>query len=182
MILVLCAAQGVTWLMGRIGILGGWLGLIRERFRPGPVLWAVPILVLVLLPRLRESGPAVPGPFSVYRDTGIWLAENIRDGERALDLTDWSLYFSRRPGYRFAHIYEAPADPALRWVVARRPHLEGHWNYTPVVRALIGDREPVALIPSNPGPGQLQLRIYDRTASPAAIELAKSPLAGRSTH
>ena len=31
-----------------------------------------------------------------------------------------------------------------------------------MLRQLVGQRDPVALIPANPEPGQLQLRIYDR--------------------
>ena len=79
-------------------------------------------------------------------------------------MTDWSLFFSGRPGYRFAQVYEAPADPRTRWVVLRKPHLEGHWKYSAVVRDLVGQRDPVALIPPDPAAGQLQLRVYDRLA------------------
>ena len=44
----------------------------------------------------------------------------------------------------------------------RGPHVEGRWPYAQVIRELIGGREPVALIPARPAPGQLQVRIYDR--------------------
>ena len=124
--------------------------------------------------RLHGSGQLIPGPFHVYRDAGAWLAQNAGGDERALDLTDWSLYFSRRPGYRFANVYEAPADPSLRWIIARKPHLDGHWNYSAVLRQLVGQRDPVALIPANPEPGQLQLRIYDRLGPPGQVAAANS--------
>lgn len=81
-----------------------------------------------------------------------------------LDLTDWSLYFSQRPGYHFANVYEAPADPNTRWIVVRTPHLVGRWYYCQVLRELIGGREPVALIPPLATPSQVQIRIYDRHA------------------
>ena len=116
----------------------------------------------------------IPGPFHLYRDAGAWLAQNAGGDERALDLTDWSLYFSGRPGYRFANVYEAPADSTLRWVIARKPHLDGHWNYSAVVRQLVGQRNPVALIPANPEPGQLQLLIYDRLGPTNAVAAANS--------
>src|SRR5262249_8784826 len=109
-------------------------------------------------------GPAVPGPFHLYRDAGDWLAANTRGDERVLDLTDWSLFFSGRPGYRFAHVHQAPADARTRWVVLRRPHLDGHWSYCRLVCCLVGDGEPVALIPADTAPGQLQLRVYDLLA------------------
>jgi len=174
LILTLAAAHGLTWLMARISIPGDWLGASEPRLRPGPAIWAVMLAVLIVSPRLHGSGQLIPGPFHVYRDAGAWLAQNADDDERALDLTDWSLYFSQRPGYRFANIYEAPADSALRWVIARQPHLDGRWNYSAVVRQLIGQRNPVALIPADPEPGQLQLRIYDLLGPPAQITAANS--------
>jgi hypothetical protein len=181
MLLMLAAAHGLTWLMGRVSIPGNWLGLGQERLMPGPAVWALLLAVLVVTPRLRETGSSIPGPFHLYRDAGDWLAANTRDGDQVLDLTDWSLFFSGRPGYRFAHVYDAPGDPRTRWVVLRKPHLEGHWNYSSVVRDLVGHRDPVAVIPPDPAPGQLQLRVYDRrssvghVAASAAADLAPTP-------
>jgi hypothetical protein len=180
LLLLLAAAHGLTWLMGRVSISGKWLGLSRERLRPGPAVLAVVLVVLVVVPRVRATGPAILDPFRAYRDTAAWLARNHRDGERILDLTDWSLYFSRCPGYRLAHVYEAPADPQTRWVVVRTPHLVGHWNYTKVVRELVGNRDPVVLIPDHPAPGQLQVRIYDRFAPAAQVAAAGPSEAPRS--
>jgi len=174
LILMLAAAHGLTWLMARISIPGEWLGASEIRLRPGPAIWAVLLAVLIVAPRLQSSGQLIPGPFHVYRDAGAWLAQNAGGDERALDLTDWSLYFSRRPGYRFANVYEAPDDSTLRWVIARKPHLDGHWNYSAVVRQLVGQRDPVVLIPANPEPGQLQLRIYDRLGPPGQIAAANT--------
>ena len=141
----------------------------RSSLSPGPAVWAMLLVVIVIVPQIRDSGPAVPGPFHAYRDAGDWLAQNSRDSERVLDLTDWSLYFSQRSGYRFAQVYEAPADPRTRWVVVRTPHLEGRWNYTRVVRDLVGGRAPVALVPVHPEPGQLQVQIFDRYQAVAGL-------------
>ena len=164
MLLLLAAAHGLTRLMARASIPGNWLGLGQERLTPGPAVWALLLAGLVVGPHLRDASLTFPDPFQVYRDAGDWLAANTRDGDQVLDMTDWSLFFSGRPGYRFAHVYEAPADPRTRWVVLRKPHLEGHWKYSAVVRDLVGQRDPVALIPPDPAPGQLQLRVYDRLA------------------
>ncbi len=173
-ILTLAAAHGLTWLMARISFSGKWFGMEQERLLPGPAIWAIVLTLLVVIPRCRDCGPPTLDPFNVYRDTGAWLARNTRSNERILDLTDWSLYFSRRPGYRFAHVYQAPADSQVRWVVLRKPHLDGHWNYTKVVRELVGDRDPAVLVPANPRPGQLQLRIYDRFTRAARVAVGRS--------
>jgi hypothetical protein len=161
-ILILFAASGAIGLMERISVSGRWFGGAEERLRPGPVVWAALLAMLLLPSRLGASGHPTDCPFKVYYDTGAWLARNTQNTDGVLDLTDWSLYFSRRPGYRFAHVYEAVADPRVRWIVLRKPHLEGHWNYSRAVRALVGDRQPVALVPADPRPGDLQVRIYER--------------------
>ncbi len=173
MILILAAAHGLTWLMARISVPAEWLGTAEGRLRPGPVLWAVLLVLLIVSPRLHGSAHAIPGPFHVYRDAGAWLAENAGDDERALDLTDWSLYFSRRPGYQFANVYDVPADSSLRWIIARKPDLDGHWNYSAAVRRLVGQRDPVARIPTDPQPGQLQLLIYDRLGPRSQVAAAE---------
>ena len=144
MLLLLAAAHGLTRLMARASIPGNWLGLGQERLTPGPAVWALLLAGLVVGPHLKDASLSFPDPFHVYRDAGDWLAANTRDGDQVLDMTDWSLFFSGRPGYRFAHVYEAPADPRTRWVVLRKPHLEGHWKYSAVVRDLVGERDPVA--------------------------------------
>jgi 4-amino-4-deoxy-L-arabinose transferase-like glycosyltransferase len=169
LILSLAAGHGLTWLLSRISFPGDWLGAVEQRLRPGPALWALILAVLIVAPRLHGSGQLVPGPFHVYRDAGAWLARNATNDEQAVDLTDWSLYFSGRPGYRFADIYEVPSNPNLRWVIVRKPDMEEHWNYSSVVRQLVGRRDPVVLIPSNPEPGQLQLLIYDRLGPTSVV-------------
>jgi 4-amino-4-deoxy-L-arabinose transferase-like glycosyltransferase len=165
MLLTLAAAHGITWLMSKVWIPGRWLGLANERLRPGPAVWFALVLLLVVVPNLRPLGPLKAGPFSVYREAGRWLAQNTsNEGGLVLDLTDWSLYFSSRPGYLFANVYEAPRNSATRWIVARKPHIEGHWHYSKVLRDLIGDRQPVALVPRNSDPKHVQIRIYDLRA------------------
>ncbi len=176
LVLILAAAHGLFRLMAWISIPGGWLGAARERLHPGPAVWAAVLAILIVVPRTATVGGEIPGPFHLYRDAGAWLGAHVADGEQALDLTDWPLYFSQRPGYRFAHVYDAPTDPSLRWVVVRRPHLEGHGSYSKRVRQLVGDASPVAVLPANPAPGQLQLLIFDRRAT--APQVAGAPALG----
>ena len=62
-----------------------------------------------------------------------------------------------------------PANPSMRWVVVRKPHIVGHWHYSDVIRGLIGDREPVAVVPPRATHNQVQILIYDRCAPPSQI-------------
>ncbi len=162
MLLTVAAGGGLAWLTSKVAIPGRWLGISRDRVRIPAPLWSMLVVAVVLVTGAgRVNGPSA-GPFSVYHTAATWLARNALGAEKVLDMTDWALYLSGRPGYHFADVYKAPGDPATRWVVVRGPHVEGRWPYAHVVRGLIGDRVPAALIPARPGPGQLQIRIYDR--------------------
>jgi 4-amino-4-deoxy-L-arabinose transferase-like glycosyltransferase len=174
-VLTLAAGNGLAWLMNRVAIPGCWLGLAPDRLRPGPAIWAAVLAGLVLLPNLRGLGHGTAGPFAVYQETGGWLAHHASPAEKVLDLTDWSLYFSERPGYPFARVYDAATLPDIRWIVARKPHVEGHWYYSQVVRELIGSRQPVAVVPPGARPDQMQVRIYDRRSSVAATASRTGP-------
>jgi 4-amino-4-deoxy-L-arabinose transferase-like glycosyltransferase len=164
MILTMAAAYGITRLLDRVSIPGWWAGMPQTRLRPGATGWTAMTLVCIAIPNMHLLRPVTSDPFSVYHATADWLTQNTRGNEQVLDLTDWSLYFSQRPGYHFANVYEAPADPNTRWIVVRTPHLVGRWYYCQVLREVIGGREPVALIPPLATPNQVQIRIYDRQA------------------
>jgi 4-amino-4-deoxy-L-arabinose transferase-like glycosyltransferase len=175
-ILTLAAARGLTWLTGKVSIRGRWLGLPHEQLRPGPAVWAVLIALLLVKPYLDALGPFLPGPFSVYHSTGQWLAQNTAADEQVLDLTDWSLFFSQRDGYHFADAYKAPADPATRWIVVRKPQFEDDWHCSELLRELIGGRETVALFPQQAGRNQMQIRVYDRRSAPSLAATTTGPL------
>jgi hypothetical protein len=179
-ILTFCAAGGLAWVTSKVSIPGRWLGLGHEQLRPGPAVWAALVALLVISPYVRSLGPSLPGPFAAYHSAGAWLAQNTRIDEEVLDLTDWSLYFSGRSGYRSADAYKAPVDSRTRWVVVRSGDPGADWHHQGVVRELIGDRDAVAVIPTDAGPDQLRISIYDRRA-PARLAAAPtdSPPAGR---
>jgi hypothetical protein len=178
MILTICAGGGVAWLTSKVSIPGRWLGLAHEQLRPGPAVWALFVALLVINPYLGTMGPTLPGPFSVYHSTGEWLAQNTTTDEAVLDLTDWSLYFSRRSGYPSADAYKAPLDPRTRWIVVREPGAEDDWHYQHVVHELIGDRDAVAVFPPRAESRQLRIRVYDRkTPARLAATLAEPPRA-----
>jgi hypothetical protein len=176
-LLTLAAAHAITELVRRISIPGRWLGLAHERLRPGPAIWVILLAVLIVVPRVRDLGPINPGPYSVYHSAGEWLARNTAGTEQVLDLTDWSLYFSRRPGYRFADVYQAPRDAHTRWIVIRQGEIDPGRPYSPVISELIGGRQPVVQVPPATGPNQVQIAIYDRQApaTPTATAIATRP-------
>jgi hypothetical protein len=166
MLLRLAAAHGIAWLTCSIVIDGRWLGQPGGRFRPGPAVWAAALAGLLGYPFFQVA-TQVPGSFSNYRDAGSWLAQvTSRAPGKILDMTDWSLFFSQRPGFNLRDVEWGALDPDTRWVVARRAHLQGRWRYTRLVQGLIGGREPVVVFPHHPLPGQLQIRIFDRWAAP----------------
>ena len=172
-LLTLAAAHSLASLMSKIAIPGRWLGLARERLRPGRLAWsALVACVLLVILDANLPGPANAGPFAVYQATGQWLARHASECDHVLDLTGWPLFFSRRPGYNFADVYDAPADPHTRWIVVRQPHVEGHWHYSQVLRELIAGRQPAVLVPAHATPRQVQIYIYDRQTPQPEIAAA----------
>jgi hypothetical protein len=173
-LLRLAAAHGLAWLSCSIVVDGRWFGLAVGRFRPGPAIWAVVIGALLALPFVHSTA-RVQGSFSPYRDAGTWLSwamdgkldtENGPATGKILDMTDWSLFFSGHDGFNLKDVQWATLDPDTRWVVARNAHIRGRWRYSQMLQGLIQGRPPVAVFPLDPGPGQVQVRIYDRRTPP----------------
>jgi len=166
MILILAAAHGLGWLVRRAVAAGQRLGLAPRSLRPGPVFWGLgAATALFSFPSLRSPGPQHADPCAVYQATGRLIAGQAAPTEQVLDLTEWSLFFSGRGGYVFATVYEAAADPRVRWVVVRQAHLQGHWPFSKVLRTLIAGREPVVLVPPHARRGEYQVQIYDLTTA-----------------
>ena len=166
MLLTLAAANGLAWLMRSVVIEGRWIGLGRERFRPGPAVWAALLALLVALPHASHATPA-KGCFDVYHEAGAWIAAvKAHDHGKVLDVTDWALYFSQSPGFRFSEVNWAAIDPTTRWIVARDAHIRGRFQYSRLVNDLIGGRQPVVTFPSHPVKGRLQIKIFDRRTPP----------------
>jgi 4-amino-4-deoxy-L-arabinose transferase-like glycosyltransferase len=174
--LTVAAAGALTFLAARVRVPGRWLRLEQDRVGIAVPVWSVLLAGLLLAVNSRGMPVENLSPFAVYHAAAGWLERNASSAERVLDMTDWSLYFSQRPGYQFADVYKAPSDPATRWIVVRGPHVEGRWPYARVIRELIGGKEPVALIPARVAPGQLQIRIYDRQQEfvPSVDRIAES--------
>jgi hypothetical protein len=168
-LLLLASAHGLAAAASRIEVPGRWLGLGRGPYRPGPAVWGLVVAAMIVSPRIGQPAAMVLGPYHNYRDAADWIRQNTGPADRVLDMTDWSLYFSERAGHGFAEVHLATADPHLRWVIVRQPHLMGHWNYTRVLRSLIGGRSPAVAIPPQPEPGQHQVLIYDRLSQAPSL-------------
>lgn len=173
LLLMVAAAKGLDWLMKTVSFDGRLLGLPGERIRPGAAVWALAIVPFILLPRIGQPVVSTPGPFNVYWDAGIWLSSDEGQAGKPLDLTDWSLYFSRREGLNFADLPLAAGDPDVRWVVASASQVDEPSTYAATLHALIGDRPPVVAIPGDPKPGQTQIRVYERVAP--VVQTAEQP-------
>jgi hypothetical protein len=176
MLLRMAAAHGWVSVARALVIQGRWFGLPGVSFRPVPAVWAVLLALCLVLGQSRPSASS-PAGFAVYQDVGDWIARRASRDGRVLDMTDWSLYFSGRPGYIFADVYQAAADPATRWVVVQDAHLRGRWHYSAVLNELLAGRRPVATYPERGEPGRLRIRVYDRRAVPAVT--ASAPTASR---
>lgn len=174
-LLILAAAKGLDWLMKTVSFDGRFVGLPGERIRPGAAVWALAVVPLILVPRLGEPVNGTPGPFNVYWDAGFWLSNAEPKEAKALDLTDWSLYFSRREGLGFADLPNASTDPSVRWVVALGSQVDEPSTYSDALHNLIGDRPPIVAIPGDPRPGQTQIRVYERVAPPPMVQTAEQP-------
>lgn len=176
MLLTLAAANGLAWLMNSIVIPGRWFGYGEERLRLGPGVWAALLAGFIATPHVQAM-TSFHGSFAAYRDAGAWIAQTKSQGHgKVLDMTDWSLFFSGQPGFKFSEVHWAAIDPNTRWVVVRDAHLRGRWNFGPVVRRLIAGRDPILAIPPKPDPQSIQILIYDRQ-SPLRPSIAQQPAA-----
>lgn len=155
------AARGMDQLVRSIVIPGRWLGLEDGRYTAGPAVW-----VAILIGLGAWLAPATLAPvnagFGGYREAGLWLRRDaVAPGSPVVDVTGWSLYYGQRYGYTFANLGQAPADPGIRWLVAREAHLTGPWTYCQELRDLVDGLEPVKTFPEHVGPRQAKVLVFD---------------------
>ncbi len=116
------------------------------------------------------NGPALIAPINEgaggYAAAGRWIARNVPEDDRVVDVTGWSLFHGRKSGYVFANLIEASGDPKARWVVARDAHLTGPWDYCARLRKLTEGASLVARFPDERRPGQARVSIYQRNLPP----------------
>ena len=158
--LIASAAFGMTWLASKLAIPGRWFGQPEVRFTSGPIVWVVALGALVSYYSADLATP-LNGRFSGYRGAAEYLTMCVPEGEKVVDLTGWSLFYSGRPGYTFANLHEAMGDPTVTRVVVRDAHRDGPWAYCEQIRRLVGGRKPTATYPEHPAPKQPVVFVYD---------------------
>ena len=146
MILTLAAASGLTWLMSKVSIPGRWLGLATRTAAARSRRLAALIAMLVVIPNIRSLGP--PNAGSILRlPFHRRLARPAYRPDRAGPRSDRLVALLQRAAW----VHPSPTStkpqptPALRWIVARKPHVDGPLELQPGDSRLIADREPVAL-------------------------------------
>jgi len=175
--LIASAAFAMTWLASKLSIPGRWLGQEEGvRYTSGPLVWAVALGGLVACYRADLAAP-LNARFAGYRGAAEYLSLHVPEGEKVVDLTGWSLFYSGRPGYTFTNLIEAMGDKGLTRVVVRDAHRDGPWPYCDRIRRLVGDRKPVASYPEHPTPKQSVVFVYDWSDSSART--AQAPPAER---
>lgn len=133
--------------------------------RAAPLGFCVAIAVV----HARALTLPINDAFGGYRAAGAWIAQHAPRDETVVDVTGWSQYYADRPGYVFANLIAAPADPSARWVIARDAHLSGPWGYCTRLRELVADARLVARFPESRKPGRARVSVYERPRPPAAL-------------
>ncbi len=133
-LLTIAAAGALAWLgtkiahsrpMARAGKETAWGS-------PQPVGSAAGRVVLLAVNRRAARNSRNAGPFRGLLRDGRLARRNVKAAEtgarydRLVALSSAGDRDTTSPT-----CYQAPADPATRWVVVREPHVEGRWHYTP---------------------------------------------------
>jgi hypothetical protein len=162
-LLILGAASALDRGLRTIKIPGRYLGLGDAKFTAGPAIW-----IVLLSGYAAWAAPAIKEPinagFGGYRKAGDYLAKNVPQDAKVVDVTGWSLYYAQRSGYTFANLIEAPGDPNVRWVVARESHLKGPWGYCQKLRQLVAGLAPVETYAEQQGNYWVRVYVFDRKA------------------
>ena len=172
-LLILAAANGLSWLMRHVSIDASKLGLGEGRLRPGPAVWGTALGAMLILPMYQQMTP-YNSSFASYRQAGAWLAEHPEADGRVLDLTNWSLFFSERRGTDFAGLLGAAERPDTRFVIVRDSQRDGPSCSGEAVRRLLDRRDAVARFPEVATPGRQSILVYD-LSRPKSADVSRGP-------
>lgn len=167
-ILLLAAGQGLYLLIARGG---DWASRrlpagFAMTAQPGPVPYLAVALLWGIAHAEAFSEPIGHGALG-YRMAGDFLAERLAPDEPLIDLSGWASFYADRPGYGFARLHEITPENPSRFLVLRKAHLMGPWDYCERMRALARDAELVAQFPSGERSRTSEVRVYERRTSVA---------------
>ncbi|MBI1323138.1 hypothetical protein GC170_08115 [bacterium] len=175
-LLLMAAGHGVVVLSSRLASNLMRFSFLRERvgLRPVPVIY----FALGCAWTTTQAGEfARPIGHSAlgYKLAGDWLSQHIPPGESIIDLSGWASFYAERPGYGFAKLHEiTPGNPS-RYLVVRKAHLVGPWEYCERMRELARDADLVATFPQSVADRTSEVRVYERrTPQVAASGHARS--------
>lgn len=185
-ILLLAAGHGVMVLSSRLGSSLMRISFLRDRtaLRPVPVIHFLLGCAWVTTHAGQFARPIGHSALG-YKQAGAWLAERMPPGESLIDLSGWATFYAERPGYGFAKLHEiTPANPS-RYLVVRKAHLVGPWDYCKRMRALASDADLIATFPQKLTDRTSEVLVYERRTPQVAAsdhDLPKpgSEAAGRS--
>ncbi len=185
-ILLLAAGHGIMVLSSRIGSSLMHFPILKDR----TPLRLVPAIYFVLgcawvSTHASEFARPIGHSALGYKLAGAWLSERMTPGESLIDLSGWAAFYAERPGYGFTKLHEiTPGNPS-RYLVVRKAHLVGPWDYCERMRELARDADLIATFPPGESDRTSEVRVYERrtpriAASDPPRSAAESQTDGRS--
>lgn len=170
-ILLLAAGHGLIVLAVRFGATVGRMPVspFRASVRPVPIFLMLSGLIWGVA-HARQFARPIGHSALGYKMAGTYLAELTEPGEPIIDLSGWASFYAERPGYGFTRLHEIDPGNPSEYLVVRKAHLVGPWDYCERMRRIARDAELVATFPKNSGEPTSEVRVYRRRG--AIVETA----------
>ncbi len=174
-IFTLAAGYGLVLLAARFREMAAKSHLAgRRRLDPVP-LAALMLAMVWAVTNASEFRRPIGHNALGYKLAGNYLTDRTRPDESIIDLTGWASFYAERPGYGFAKLHEiGPANPS-RYLVVRKAHLIGPWDYCQRMRDLVHDADLVATFPKSIGERTSEVLVYERRMPQADNSLDGGP-------
>ncbi|MEI7923775.1 MAG: glycosyltransferase family 39 protein [Planctomycetota bacterium] len=162
-ILLIGSGAGLYWVSSRLMGLVAKIKLVPNAIQaqPGPAIWLMIASVWCVSQAdafLKPIGHDALG----YRLAGEYLQNEIGStNEPIIDLTGWAPYYANHPGYTFKNINDAFTNQDARFVVVRKSHLVGPWDYCRTMEKLTQGATQIATFPKNAGRRQSQVILFE---------------------
>lgn len=175
-ILLLAAGHGVRVLSSRLGSSLMRFSFLRDRsaLRPVPVIYFV-LGCAWISTHLGQFARPIGHSALGYKQAGVWLAERMPPGESLIDLSGWASFYAERPGYGFAKLHEITPANTSRYLVVRKAHLVGPWEYCERMREIASDADLIATFPRGESDRTSEVRVYERRTPQVAASSHDRP-------